>query len=71
MILQYILVIIVFELPEMYVAIKTNKINMKFFLKKRQKTRNGKLIKCIYLFPSKLTERHIAIKTNEKKKMSL
>ena len=37
MILQYILVIIVFELPEMYVAIKANKINMKFFLKKRQK----------------------------------
>ena len=48
----------------MYVAIKTNKINMKFFLKK---TRNGKLIKCIYLFPSELTERHIAIKAIDKK----
>ena len=35
MILQYILVIIVFELPEMYVAIKTNKINMKLFFKKK------------------------------------
>ena len=34
MTLQYVLVIIVFELPEMYVAIKTNTINMKFFLKK-------------------------------------
>ena len=52
----------------MYVAIKTNEINMKFFLKK---TRNGKLIKCIYLFPSNLTERHIAIKTNEKKKKNM
>ena len=48
----------------MYVAIKTNKINMKFFLKK---TRNGKLIKCIYLFPSELTERHIVIKAIDKK----
>ena len=49
----------------MYVAIKTNEINMKFFFKKAS---NGKLIKCIYLFPSKLTEMHIAIKKNEKKK---
>ena len=38
---------------------------MKFFFKKAS---NGKLIKCIYLFPSKLTEMHIAIKKNEKKK---
>ena len=29
---------------------------------------NGKLMKCIYLFASKLIERHIAMKTNEKKK---
>ena len=40
---------------------------MKFF----KKARNGKLITyneklVIYLFPSKLTERYIAIKTNEK-----
>ena len=49
----------------MYAAIKTNKINKNFFYKK--KTRHVNLIKCIYLYPSKLTERHIAIKTNEKK----
>ena len=51
----------------MYVAIKANITNMKFF----KKARNGKLITyneklVIYLFPSKLTERYIAIKTNEK-----
>ena len=51
----------------MYVAIKTNKTNMKFFKKARNGkpiTYNEKLV--IYLFPSKLTERYIAIKTNEK-----
>ena len=59
MTLQCVLVIIFFELPEVYVAVKTNKINMKFFKKKKKKnTRNGKLNKCIYLFPSKLTERN-------------
>ena len=35
MTLQCVLVIIFFELPEMYVSIKTNKINMKFFFFKK------------------------------------
>ena len=40
MTLQCVLMIIVFELLEVYVLIKMNKTNMKFF----EKTRNGKLI---------------------------
>ena len=40
MTLQCVLMIIVFELLEVYVLIKMNKANMKFF----EKTRNGKLI---------------------------
>ena len=55
----------------MYVAIKTNKRNMKLFFFFLKKARNGKLIKCIYLFPSKLTERHIAFKTIDKKTLKM
>ena len=40
MTLQCVLMIIVFELLEVYVLIKMNKANMKLF----EKTRNGKLI---------------------------
>ena len=36
MTLQCVLVIIFFKLPEMYVSIKTNKINMKFFFFKKK-----------------------------------
>ena len=55
----------------MYIAIKTKKTNMKkYFLRKTRNVKiiicNGKLIIIYLLLPSKLTEMHIAIKTNDK-----
>ena len=55
----------------MYIAIKTKKTNMKkYFLRKTRNVKliicNGKLIIIYLLLPSKLTEMHTAIKTNDK-----